>query len=438
MINHIDDLIASNISIKDNKLFFADVDTTELVKKYGTPLYVIDENRVRYNAQRYYKAVENTFKGFGKVLYASKALSFTYLYRVIESEKLCIDVVSSGEIRTALNAGFNLANAYFHSNNKTDEDISYAIDNGVGCFVVDNSEELIAINDIAKSKNIIQKVLLRITPGIDPHTFDAVSTGKVDSKFGQAIETNQAEEITKLAISLSNISLQGFHCHIGSQVFDCSVYIDAIKIMFKFISDMKDKLGFITKVLNLGGGFGVRYLVSQPVVDIPKEISNIGKAVFEEVDRYSLDMPNILFEPGRSIVADSGMTLYTVGTVKKIPEYKNYVSIDGGMTDNPRFALYKAPYTLLPANKMENKRNMKCSVVGRCCESGDIIQENVLMPEDITRGDIVACLTTGAYNYSMASNYNRLPRPPIVVIKDKESFVAVRRETIDDIILLDK
>ena len=303
--------------------------------------------------------------------------------------------------------------------------------------MVDNAEELYAIDAIAGERGICQAVLLRITPGIDPHTYEEVATGKVDSKFGSAIETGQAREITKLALSLKNIVLKGFHCHVGSQVFDSDVYIATVDIMLDFIARMKAVLGYETEILDLGGGYGVRYTADQPEIDIAANILQVGRALEEKAAQVGVTLPHIYMEPGRSIVADAGMTLYTAGTVKRIPGYKNYVSVDGGMTDNPRFVLYGAPYTVVPAGKMLEQRDMVCSVVGRCCESGDIIQENVAMPESIRRGDIIACLTTGAYHYSMASNYNRIPRPPVVMLRNGDSYVAVRRETVEDLTVLD-
>lgn len=429
-----DDLLCGNVSVSaSGELLFAGMSTTELAKKYKTPLYLIDEDRIRERCRTYLSAVKDFLGDKGHVLYASKALSFKRIYEIMKSEEMGIDVVSSGEIATAAKAGFPLERAFFHSNNKTDEDVSFAMEKGIGYFVVDNAEELYAIDEEAKRRSITQKILLRITPGIDPHTYDEVATGKVDSKFGSAIETGQAESITALALSFDNISLCGFHCHVGSLVFDSSVYVKTVDTMLGFISDMKKKLGFSASVLDLGGGFGVRYIPEHPVIDIRKEIESVAKRLVEKSAELGIGMPDIYFEPGRSIVADAGMTLYTVGTVKRIPGYKNYVSVDGGMTDSPRYILYGARYTVLPADNMYSERDMECSLVGRCCESGDIIAEGITLPSDIKRGDTVAVLTTGAYHYSMASNYNRIPRPPVVMISDKSSYIAVRRETFDDI-----
>ena len=432
-----ENLLTANVARNQNgELTFAGVALSTLKEKFGTPLYLYDENRIRERARAYMRAVKRTLGDGGQVLYASKAASFKRLYEIINEEGLGIDVVSMGEIYTAKRAGFPLSRAYFHSNNKTDEDIEYAINMGVGTFVVDNVEELTAISHIAKKHQKAQNVLLRITPGIDPHTYAAVATGKVDSKFGSAIETGQAEEITKTALTLPYISLSGFHCHVGSQIFDSSIYIQAAEIMMRFVADIYKETGFLAREVDLGGGIGVRYVESQPEPDIEGVIAEVCTRLCELAEKYGIKLPKISFEPGRSIVADAGLTLYTVGTVKRIPGYKSYVSVDGGMTDNPRYALYGSPYTILPV-KENTGEEMTASVVGRCCESGDIIQEGVTLPSDIKRGDLIACLTTGAYHYSMASNYNKLTRPPVVMLNNGVATVAVRRETVEDLAALE-
>ena len=431
-------MLCSNIARNEaGELTFAGASLKLLKKKYGTPLYLYDEERIRQMCREYRNAVNEILGDGGQVLYASKAASFKRLYEIINDEGLGIDVVSCGEIYTAMRADFPLSRAYFHSNNKTDEDIEYAINAGVGCFVVDNAEELVAISDIATRMGKVQNVILRITPGIDPHTYAAVATGKVDSKFGSAIETGQAEEITRCALLLNGICLLGFHCHIGSQIFELDVYKRAADVMLEFVADVYKKTGYLAKELDLGGGLGVRYIAEQPEIDIGSMIREICIYLTECAKRLDIKLPKISFEPGRSIVADAGLTLYTVGTVKRIPGYKSYVSVDGGMADNPRFALYGSPYTILPVDDMDKKEKFSVSIVGRCCESGDILQENVEMPCDIGRGDLIACLTTGAYHYSMSSNYNKLTRPPVVMINDGRDYVAVRRETVEDLASFD-
>ena len=430
-------MICENLMRNESgELCFAGMPLSTLADKYGTPLYLYDEARIRHNCRTYLEAVRMGFGDDARVMYASKAASFKQLYRIIKEEGLGVDVVSCGEIYTASAVDFPLENAYFHSNNKTDSDIEFAIQKGVGCFVVDNAEELFAIDEIAGAHGIKQKIMLRITPGIDPHTYAAVATGKVDSKFGSAIETGQAKAITSLALTFENLELTGFHCHVGSQIFDGEVYIATSRVMLKFIAEMERELGFICRDLDIGGGLGVRYVESQPVLDIKATILRVAEDMKATAKELDITLPRISLEPGRSIVADAGLTLYTVGTVKRIPGYKSYVSVDGGMTDNPRFALYGSPYTILPVFDGEGEKE-NCSVVGRCCESGDILQENVPMRKDVQRGDLLACLTTGAYHYSMASNYNRIPRPPVVMLRDGDSYLAVKRETIEDLASLD-
>lgn len=424
-------MICDNLEINEQgHLTINGHDTVKLAKEYGTPLYVMDEDKIREKCRRYVVAMKEKLGDNFRVLYASKAASFKALYEIVSSEGMGCDVVSSGEIYTAIKAGFDLSKAYFHSNNKTDFDIEYAIGNKIGYFVVDFKEELTVINEEAKRQGLVQKVLLRITPGIDPHTYEAVSTGKVDSKFGSAIETGQAREMTKYALSLSNIELTGFHCHIGSQVFDSDNYIAGSEIMLNFIKSMKDEFGFTAKQLDIGGGFGVRYTEDDPELDIETGVKLVCDKIKEVCAELEIDIPMILMEPGRSIVGDSGVTLYTAGSLKVIPGYKNYVSIDGGMADNPRFALYGSAYTVCNASKMNEDKTLVADVVGRCCESGDIIQKSVALPET-ERGDIIAVLTTGAYNYSMSSNYNRLQKPAVVMVTKDSARVVVKRETLE-------
>lgn len=436
--NPADDLICDNLSVnREGHLCFAGVDAKLLADRFGTPLYLMDEDLIRRRCREYLAAVRETFGGRARVLYASKAASFKRMYAVMKEEGMGIDVVSVGEIRTAERAGYPLEQAFFHSNNKTDEDIRTAMDCGVGYFVADNEEELHAIEAESAARGIRQKVLLRLTPGIDPHTYEAVATGKVDSKFGFAIPTGQAEAATALALSLPQIELCGFHCHIGSQVFDADIFQRSADVMLGYIAYCREKFGYTAPMLDLGGGFGVPYTSANPRLDIAKTIREIGAFIDLRCKELSLERPEICFEPGRSIVADAGMTLYTVGSVKTIPGYRTYVSVDGGMTDNIRYALYGSAYTVLPALNMYDERNMTADVVGRCCESGDILQKQVALPSTLRRGDLIAFLTTGAYHYSMASNYNRIPRPPIVMLKDGNATVAVRRETPEDLSKLD-
>ncbi len=333
-------MICSNLEIKDGVLYFGGKNTAELAEKYGSPIYVMDEERIRENCRKYVNAMKTYFGDNAKTFYASKACSFKRIYNIVEAEGMCADVVSCGEIFTAKSAGFNMKNVCFHSNSKNDYDINFAMDCGVGCFACDNAEELEAINAFAGERDIKQDIIFRVTPGIDTHTYEAVNTGKVDSKFGFPIETGDALAITEKALELSNINLLGFHCHVGSQLFESSVFVRSAEIMLQFIADVKKSTGFEAKVLDLGGGYGVRYIENDPEIDIEDNIRQVSEFVKAKCNELSINVPEVHLEPGRSIVADAGLTLYRVGNVKRIEGYKNYVSIDGGMTDNPRFALY--------------------------------------------------------------------------------------------------
>ena len=429
--------IHSNVAVGDNgHLYFAGVDTVGLAEEYGTPVFLVDEDRVRARCREYVTAMKKYFPAGSFPLFASKAMSFKEIYRVVGSEGLGTDIVSSGELYTAVKAGFDMSCAFFHGNNKTDFDIKYATESGIGYFIVDGEEELLGVDAAAKNAGITQKILLRLAPGIDPHTHKKISTGGVDSKFGSAIGTGLAERMTRLALSMKNVELCGFHCHIGSQIFETEPYIAAVDIMTDFIAKIKEKYGYEPKYLNLGGGFGVRYVASDPEISITENIKVIGARLAGDCKEKNIKAPAVLLEPGRSIVADAGMTLYTVGSVKEIEGLKNYVSIDGGMTDNPRYTLYQSAYTVILANRANEKCDYTCTVGGRCCESGDLIQENVKITRP-RRGDTLAVLVTGAYNYSMASNYNRVARPPVVMIKDGKTRLGVRRESFDDLVTCD-
>ena len=418
---------------EEGHLTIGGMDAVLLAREFGTPAYILDENVIRANCREYLSAAKREFGEDALPLYASKALCFTGIYKLAAEEGMGVDCVSGGELYTAAKAGFPPERIYFHGNNKTDSDISQAMDMGVGRFVVDNTEELRAVAKEAERRGIVQGILLRITPGIDPHTHKAVVTGNVDSKFGSAIATGQAMEIVKKALAEKNLDLVGLHCHIGSQIFDLEPFSDAANIMVRFISDIKRECSYEIRELNLGGGFGVRYTEDDREISYADAISDIAKIVRGFCAENGIRMPRVILEPGRSLVAAAGATLYTVGSVKEIPSFRNYVSVDGGMPDNPRYALYQSQYTALIANKASEPRDYRATIAGRCCESGDLLGENILL-QKAARGDILAVLVTGAYNYSMASNYNRIPRPPVIMVRDGEARVAVRRETYEDIV----
>ncbi|MBR7122526.1 MAG: diaminopimelate decarboxylase [Oscillospiraceae bacterium] len=427
-------MLYDNLSVSENgHLCFAGYDTAELAARYGTPLMVLDEDRIRSRCRVYKHAMKEHFPAGSMPLFASKALSFKGIYAIMAQEGIGIDVVSSGELYTALEAGFPPGRMYFHGNNKTDFDIRFAIQSHIGYFVCDNIPELEAIEQEAAQQDVTQKILLRLAPGIDAHTHEKINTGRIDSKFGVAIETGQAEELVALALQKPHIALCGYHCHIGSQIFEHTPFCDAAVMMLDFMAQMQRKYGYQAKILNLGGGMAVPYTEKDPTVDYSENIRKISALIQKVCREKSLDVPVVLMEPGRSIVADSGITLYTVGGAKVIPDLKNYLMVDGGMTDNPRYTLYQSEYTVCAPEYMHDTPDMHYSIAGRCCESGDLIQENVPLPK-LNRGDLLAVLTTGAYNYSMASNYNRLTRPAVILIGDEGPRVAVRRESLSDLI----
>lgn len=416
-----------------NNLYIENVNTQDLVKTYGTPLYVFSENSIRNNINKYKKSIDTYYNGYGKVVYASKAFSCKEIYRIAKSENISVDCVSMGEIYTAISAGFNAENIIFHGNNKTEEELIFALDKGVGRIVIDNFEEIEILDSLAKEKNIKVNVLLRITPGVDAHTHDYIKTGKIDSKFGFAIATGDAKAAVKSVLNKQNLNLYGVHSHIGSQIFDTEPFVHTADVMLKFIKEIKEATSFEIKELNLGGGFGVKYTNEDDPVDYEDFMKAVSSQINLSCNKYNIKIPFIYIEPGRSIVAPAGLTLYTVGSVKEIKDIKNYVAVDGGMSDNPRYALYNAKYTMLIANKAENPQDYKANIAGKCCESGDLLAENIMI-QTPAKGDILAVLSTGAYNYSMSSNYNRIPRPAVVLVNENSHRLIVKRETYEDII----
>ena len=429
-------MIMDCLKIKNGNLYIDDCDTTVLAEKYGTPLYVFSETSIR-NAMRSYKnSIDKYYGGNGNVLYASKAFSCKEMYRIAKDEGIFVDCVSMGEIYTAISADFDAYHIFFHGNNKTEEELKYALKNGVGRIVIDNFDELNSVDEISKELGIKAKVLVRITPGIDAHTHDYIKTGRVDSKFGFAITTGDAVKAIKETLKKENVALMGIHCHIGSQIFETEPFMDAATIMLKFIAEITKKFSIEIKELNLGGGFGIRYVKEDDPLEYPEFMKKVSVAVKETAKYLQIPTPVIYIEPGRSIVGPAGLTLYTVGNVKQIENVRNYVSVDGGMSDNPRYALYDADYTFVIANKADKPQNYLATIAGKCCESGDLLAENVEIAKP-KKGDILAVLATGAYNYSMASNYNRIPRPAVVMVKDNTDRLIVKRESYEDIILND-
>ena len=421
-----------NVNTK-NHLQIGGVDAVELAEQYGTPLYVMDEDLIRKNCRIYKDAVDKYYDGNGLILYASKAFSCMHIYRVVMQEGLGIDVVSGGELYTAIKAKFPMDKVYFHGNNKTNEEIELAIKNGVGRIVVDNVFELGRVDAISAKYNKVTKIMFRIKPGIDAHTHDFIQTGQIDSKFGVALETGEAMDIILQASKLKNVEVVGVHCHIGSQIFELEPFKLSAKVMTGFMADIKEKAGINMSELNLGGGFGIKYVNSDMPVSYDEYIKSVSEVVKATAKERGMDIPKIIMEPGRSLVGSAGITLYTVGAVKNIPNVRTYVSVDGGMCDNPRYILYGAEYSAVIANRANDKPDMAVTIAGKCCESGDLLAKDAMLA-DVKTGDILAVLATGAYNYSMSSNYNRIPRPPVVMVSGGKAKIVVKRETYEDVI----
>lgn len=426
--------VSENLNVNEKgNLTIGGADTVELAKQYGTPLYVMDEQAVRKACQRFKSSIDKYYGGQGLACYASKAFSCLEMCRIVASEGMGLDAVSIGELYTAVKAGFDVSKIGFHGNNKTDEELEYAVDVKVGHIIVDNISELLRLEEIAKAKNAKPDIMFRIKPGIDAHTHDFIKTGQIDSKFGFALETGEAFEAVKQAIACENVNLMGLHCHIGSQIFDIAPFEEAAKVMLAFIAKIKNELNYEIKGLNLGGGFGIKYLNEHDPAPFETYMERVSEVVKATCSELNITQPYIFIEPGRSIAAPAGITLYTVGARKEIPNIRTYISVDGGMADSPRYILYKSEYEALVANKATEERTEKVTIAGKCCESGDLIGENMPL-QHAESGDIIAVCATGAYNYSMSSNYNRLQKPAVVFVNNGETRIAVKRETLDDII----
>lgn len=426
--------VSENLSVNEKgHLAVGSIDTVELADQYGTPLYVMDEDLIRDTVRRFKASIDKYYGGAGLVCYASKAFCCKAMCRIMKEEGIGLDVVSGGELYTAASVDFPMKNVCFHGNNKTDEELSLALEKKVGRIIVDNIYELERLDKLAEKAGVTASIMYRIKPGIDAHTHDFVKTGQIDSKFGFALETGEAFEAVKAAIKLPNIDLVGLHCHIGSQIFDIDPFVHAAEVMLGFIAKIKNELGFEVKQLNLGGGFGIKYVDSDTPVAYEKYMENVSVKVKEVCAEKGIAQPFILIEPGRSVAAPAGITLYKVGGIKEIPNIRTYVSIDGGMCDNPRYALYKSQYDIEVADRAGEPKTESITLAGKCCESGDLIGENMPV-QHVEAGDTIAVLATGAYNYSMSSNYNRIPKPAVVMVADGKSRVVVKRETMEDIV----
>jgi len=409
-------------------------DIVKLVEKYGTPLYVMDESLIRERMRAFVRACLKTGLSF-RVAYASKAFNTMAMCRIVDEEDLMLDVVSEGELYTALQAGFPAERIYFHGNNKSPMEIERALNAGIRLFVVDNFVELEMLGALAREHGRKASILLRVSPGVEAHTHAYIQTGQEDSKFGFDLASNQALEGVQKALADPHVQLEGFHCHIGSQIFETEAFVLTIEKMAHFVQECRKKFGFSCRILNVGGGFGIRYSEGDAPKPIDEYVGVIAKAVRHAF--ADIPTPEIWIEPGRALVGEAGTTVYSIGTMKEVPGIRKYVSVDGGMTDNPRPALYQAQYEAMLANRALDEAEEVVSIAGKCCETGDMLIWDVKLPR-VKTGDLLAVSCTGAYNYSMANNYNRIPRPAVVFVKDGEADVVVERETLDDLISLDR
>lgn len=415
----------------EGRLEIGGCDTQQLANQYGTPLYVFDEQLIRTRCREYREAFQATGMNF-QVAYASKAFCVMAMCRIVEEEGLSLDVVSDGELYTALQAGFPPAKIHFHGNNKTPQEIAMALEANIGCFVVDNFLELQLLNEMARGTKQKVNILLRITPGVEAHTHEFISTGQTDSKFGFDLENGTAFRAVQETLKLEQLRLLGVHSHIGSQIFEVEGFKLAADKVSRFAAEVRDELGYTFTVINLGGGFGIRYMEGDTPLPAAQYISAIADAVKTNFAAYNYPLPEIWIEPGRSIVGEAGTTLYTIGSVKDIPGVRKYIAVDGGMTDNPRPALYDAKYEAMLANRALEVEEEVVSVAGKCCETGDMLIWDLALPV-VRTGDLLAVSSTGAYNYAMASHYNRIRKPAVVFVKDGESDVVVRRDTFEDV-----
>ena len=411
-------------------------DAGELAEKFGTPLYVFDEEHIRNMMRTYKNTIDSFYGGNGLVLYASKAFSCEAIYAIANQEHIGVDVVSGGELYTALKAGFPAEKIYMHGNNKLVSELEFAVEKGVGCIVVDSCREAEILDKICVKYGRRQKVLIRVNPGVEAHTHEFIQTARTDSKFGFSISDGSAKDITKFILNTKNLDLKGYHCHIGSQIFEKQSFVIAAQKMLAFMNEIKKSLGFEASELNLGGGFGVWYNENDPKLslsDYSDYLKAVIEAVKEKTTEYGLKLTYLLIEPGRSIIGEAGITLYSVGAIKDIVGVKKYVAIDGGMFENPRYALYQAEYTVIAAEKANLPCVEKVTIAGKCCESGDIISVNVPVPK-LEEGDILAVLTTGAYNYSMASNYNRNFVPPAILVGHGKAEYIIKPQSYEDLV----
>jgi diaminopimelate decarboxylase len=411
------------------------VDTVDLAKEYGTPLYIYDVALIKERARGFRKTFDE-LNVKAQVAYASKAFSSIAMFQLVEEEGLSLDVVSGGELYTAIAAGFPVERIHFHGNNKSPQEIEMALHAGIGCFVVDNFYELTLLEETCRALKKVAKILIRITPGIEAHTHDYILTGQEDSKFGFDLQSGQADEAIKLIQTFEFIELLGIHSHIGSQIFETTGFVMAAEKLIGKMKSWKEELNYTPKVVNLGGGFGIRYTSEDDPIPVSQYVKEIVETVKRKVEELQMEMPEIWIEPGRSLVGDAGTTIYSIGSRKEVPNVRKYVAVDGGMSDNIRPALYEAKYEAVIANRVKDETEEVVSIAGKCCESGDMLIWDLPLPKS-TSDDFLAVFCTGAYGYSMANNYNRIPRPPVVFVENGEVDLVVKRESYEDLIKLD-
>ena len=421
----------------DGHLHLDGVDLVEVAKQYGTPVYVMSEKQIRENCRAFTQAMARNFGEKYKVAYASKALCAKFIYRILQSEGIHADVVSGGELYTALKAGFDPKHLHFHGNNKTVAELEMGVDCGIGSIIIDAYEEVERLEAVCAARGVHQRVLFRVKPGVHADTHEFISTGQNDSKFGFGIEDGEAMRLARHILEQPHLDFAGIHCHIGSQVFSVDAFARAAKIMFDFFCKMEQELNIYMDEMIIGGGFGVKYMPSDEPGTFGEKLDAMGKVMHEEAAKYGREIPEIVIEPGRSMVCAAGCTLYTVGSVRDIKDARTYVSVDGGMIDNPRFVLYGAEYDAVVANRANAPRDKVQTIAGRCCESGDLVARDLKF-QTAKAEDIICTFATGAYNFSMASNYNRVPRPSIILVKeDGTTAEVVRRQTYEDLISCD-
>jgi diaminopimelate decarboxylase len=420
---------------KSGHLDIGGCDCIDLIKEFGSPLYVFDENTLRAQCRSFSNEFAKKYSD-SVVIYASKAFSNKAIINIIKEEGLGLDIVSGGELAVAASVAFPKDKIFFHGNNKTRNELEYALEYGVGYIVADNFYELEMLNQLALKRNIRQKIMLRLSPGIDAHTHKKTTTGILDSKFGFPLITGQAEDAIKQAMSSSNLELVGLHCHLGSPIFETNAYKLAIELIIEFASKMKQKNGFSLQRFSPGGGFAVQYTTKKPAPNPAEYAEIIVAALSESCTKYKISRPSLIIEPGRAIVARAGVTLYTVGSRKEIPGVRTYVFIDGGMGDNIRPAFYQSEYEAILVDNPNANENSVNTIAGKYCESGDILIKDA-HTAFLAQGSIVAIPATGAYAPAMASNYNMIPRPAIILVRNGKARLIRKRETYEDLLKLD-